>query len=199
MGERSTHPLGREGSSLKKKRKKTTITDRLRYRVNWKEKPKWLLCIDPGAVTGYALYFKGRLVCCGYGLFDKVVDMDLLQGVSDYREVTVLFEHPISYSGPRSKSDPNKLFVNVARMGELRYKYRTLGCRIEQAYPVQWKGNIPKPEKAEDEYVIETRLLALLSPEEKKLIYRSNSARARRLDHNMIDAGGMGAWRLGRR
>jgi hypothetical protein len=167
--------------------------------IPWKQRrvvPEWLLCIDPGGIMGWALFHRGRLVACGYGPHDRIIDEELLpRGV---RKVTVLFEIPIAYPGPKSKTDPNDLIRTGIRVGEFKQKFRVRGFTIEECYPNEWKGNIPKPEKASEPYVITDRVLEKLDEGELKLLYESKSARATKLDYNLSDATGMGLWRCRR-
>lgn len=167
--------------------------------IPWKQRkvvPEWLLCIDPGGTMGWALFHKGRLVACGYGPHDRIIDEELIQrGV---RKATVLIEIPIAYPGPKSKTDPNDLIRTGIRAGEFRQKYRSMGFVIEEVYPNGWKGGIPKPEKASMPYVITDRLLEKLDESERKLLYASKSARATKLDWNLTDASAMGLWRCRR-
>lgn len=167
--------------------------------LTWKkrrERPKWLLCIDPGGTMGWALFKEGQLVACGYGSHDRLIEEELIpRGV---RKATVLIEVPIAYPPPKSKADPNDLIRTGIRVGEFRQKYRIRGFEIEEIYPNEWKGSIPKPEKASESYVITERVLEKVDEGERELIYKSKSARATRLDWNMIDALGMGLWRCRR-
>jgi hypothetical protein len=150
--------------------------------------------IDPGGVCGWAVFTHGRLTACGYGKFEKVLELPLTRA----RVGVFLVEIPVAYSGRRSKTNPNNLIRTMARGGEFKYKFRLQGLAVEEVVPNRWKGNIPKPAKGET-YIIETRVLSRLDEREKRLLYQTKSARAKRLDHNLIDAVYMGLWRLGRR
>ena len=145
---------------------------------------------------GWALFHKGRLVACGYGPHDRIIDVELTPRGA--RRVTVLIEIPIAYPGQKSKADPNDLIRTGIRAGEFRQKYRAKGFVIEEVYPNGWKGNIPKPEKSSEPYEITERVLEKTDEKERELLYASKSARATKLDWNMIDASGMGLWRCRR-
>ena len=145
---------------------------------------------------GWALFKKGKLVACGYGLHDRIIDEELIpRGV---RKATILIEVPIAYPGQKSKADPNDLFRTAIRVGEFRQKYRSRGFEIEEIYPNAWKGNIPKPEKASEPYVVTDRVIDRLDEKELQLLYASKSARATKIDWNLIDAVGMGLKRCRR-
>lgn len=151
--------------------------------------------IDPGGVCGHAIVFDKRLVFCQYGSFEKIIN--------DPRRRTspglFMLEIPRAYPGPKSKQDPNDMVRNALRGGEFKYKYRSWGYEIEELHAQIWKGTIPKPASVEEQYLMEERVLERLDAEERKLLYASMSARAVKLDHNMVDAVGMALWRVGRR
>lgn len=144
---------------------------------------------------GWALFFKGRLVRCGYGLHEKVIEQELS---SARKDSVILLELPIAYPGARSKADPNDLIRTGIRLGEFRHKYGSRGYVVEEIVPNEWKGNIPKPEKASEPYIITERVLEKLDEEELQLLYGCKSARAVKLDWNLIDAVAMGLWRCRR-
>lgn len=108
-----------------------------------------------------------------------------------------LVEIPRSYPQPKSKADPNDLIRTGIRAGEFKTLFRYT-MELEEVEPRRWKGNVPKPEKASEPYLIEEWVVSRLDEEELCLLYQSKSARARGLNHNVIDAIGMGLWRLGR-
>lgn len=145
---------------------------------------------------GWALFKDGRLVACGYGEHDKIIQKELVpRGV---RNATVLLELPRAYPGKKSKTDPNDLIRTGIRLGEFRYQYGSRGFETEEIAANEWKGNIPKPEKASEPYVITERVLEKLDEEELQLLYECKSARAVKLDWNLIDAVAMGLWRCRR-
>lgn len=144
---------------------------------------------------GWAIFEKGRLVACGYGKHDAlVVDFPCKRR----KRGVGLVEVPRSYPYPRSEVDPNDLIRTALRAGEFKQLFRALGLDVEEVEPKRWKGNTPKPERASASYLVEERVVERLDEAEQVVLYQSKSARATRLDHNCVDAVGMGLWRLGR-
>lgn len=157
--------------------------------------PSLLVVFDPGGKLGYAVFEHGKLVDCGYGKHHKFLD----KPVWKYRAGGVfLVERPKSYPGRKSKQDPNALMQTDFRAGELTQLYRMCGYLLEEVCPPNaWKGNIGKPE-GDEQYEIEARVLERLDEGELALLYANSSARSDKLDDNMIDAIGIGLWRLKR-
>ncbi len=155
--------------------------------------PPLLVVFDPGGKLGYAVFVNGRLVKCGYGKHHRF----LSEPVWPYKKGGVfIVERPMSYPGKKSKQNPNDLMQTDFRAGEITQLYRMQGYEIEQVRPPnEWKGTIGKPEKGE-QYIIEARVLERLDEEETTLLYESGSASSGELDDNMIDAIGIGLWRL---
>ncbi len=69
-------------------------------------------------------------------------------------------------------------------------------CRVAAYRPEDWKGQIPKPKKGET-YIIETRVIAALSPSERDTLYKLVAVYGARF-HNVVDAIGIGLYHLGR-
>lgn len=157
--------------------------------------PELLVAFDPGGHAGFAVFVKGRLVKCGHGKHHKF----LAAPVWKYSKGGVfIVERPKSYPGKKSKQDPNALMQTDFRAGEITQLYRMSGYSLEVVCPPnEWKGTIGKPEKGE-QYEIERRVLDRLDDEERALLYQSSSAKSGSLDDNMIDAIGIGLWRLRR-
>jgi len=152
--------------------------------------PKLLICFDPGAICGFSVWVGGKLTACGYGKHAKFMEEPVHPG----RLVGGVFlvERPVSYPGKRMKVDPNSLMQTDFRAGELSVLYRLLGMQCEEVRPPSaWKGQVPHEE-------IEERVLDRVTDEERLLIHASKSARSKGLDHNLIDAVGIGLWRLRR-
>jgi hypothetical protein len=157
-----------------------------------------LLAIDPGGVTGWAYFQQTRLALCGFWPLEKALSSWCVPpGSVD----VVLVERPQIYRGEKKKTAaPDADIITLAvRAGQLAGRYLGGGARsVEYVLPHGWKGNLPKP-KAGETYIVQKRVLAVLEEEEKRLIYSSMSARAKKPDHNMIDAIGIGLWRLERK
>jgi len=129
------------------------------------------------------------LVDCGYGKHEAFLTKPVAEG--NLTGGVFLVEIPISYPGEKSERDPNDLIKTGFRAGELTQLYRMCGMECESVLPVQWKGNISKA-------ITQERLLDKLDEEERALLYRSKSVRAKKLNHNMVDACAMGLWRVRR-
>ena len=118
------------------------------------------------------------------------------------QDLVVLVEsqkiYPIGKKQKKGGIPDNDVVILARRAGELAGAYRMAGAEREYVLPRDWKGTIPKPKNGE-QYIIEKRALAVLDERETQLIYSTKSARAKSLDHNLIDAVGIGLWRLGRK
>lgn len=161
------------------------------------EVPEVVMAIDPGGTTGWALFQRGELVACGYERFDQIAvrswDFSLARLLLTGERVCVV-EFPQAYPGPKSKQDPNDILRTAYRCGELANPFRRLGFEVEEVYPNGWKGTADKKLTLE-------RVLDRLSEGEKSLLEQAKPAKSRSklLDHNMIDAVGIGLWRVYRR
>lgn len=170
--------------------------------------PEALLAIDPGKTTGVALYLHRRLVTAFKATPDQMYRQRLSELFNTYklasRQLVVVVEVPRVYPQERSENDPN-IEVDLALLaGNYQGMCRALDAEnVETVYPNQWKGTIPKPKKLPGQerpgYIIEERLLANLTWVERERLRATKSARAKYLDHNIVDAGYIGIWRLERR
>ena len=130
-----------------------------------------LLAIDPGRDTGWAQFLDGTLIACG------------LTHPDQYRDVfprivanKAIIERPQIYPGARNGDD---IVTLSARMGAIQ---ALLDCECEEISPARWKHQTPKE-------VHNRRVLAKLTDPEKAIMPRN---------HNVIDAVGLGLWKLGR-
>lgn len=140
-----------------------------------------LLTLDPGNITGVAVFFGKTLVsAAAYKKRDVFIPI-----VRD--PAPVLIETPRWY--PHDHSDVNDLLDLSVYVGELKRFYEAMGCVVELVWPRTWKGNVPKK-------ITNRRTVAALSPEEVALLPRR--PRAKDHDDNMLDAVGLGLWKLGR-
>lgn len=143
--------------------------------------------IDPGNLTGWAAFSGTSLiearVCAKREFFQSTW---VLPGWMGSRPLVVI-EAPRWY--PHDHSDVNDLLDLSVYVGELKRFYEAMGCVVELVWPRTWKGNVPKK-------ITNRRTVAALSPGELELLPRR--PRAKDHDHNMIDAVGLGLWKLGR-
>jgi hypothetical protein len=158
-----------------------------------------VLAIDPGRDTGWAYFVNGKLVGCGHISIEKIFKKRPHEtfGISNFGGVEVIIEGPAIYPvGKKQKGGriPDSAIVKLAlRTGEIRQLLRAEGATTAYTeQPKEWKGNVPKD-------VTERRVLAILDEEETKLIYSTMSARSKTLNNNMVDAVGIGLWKIRRK
>ena len=139
-----------------------------------------ILAIDPGIDQGWATFVANVLTGCGLGVpFAPVYPHE------------VYIECPQIY--PAGKGDPNDLIKLAIRVGHcLAEAERSAGClRTTLVYPRQWKGQTPKP-------VNHRRIRATLSASEIACLDRSLVDVTNSLQHNVLDAVGIGLYAVGR-
>ena len=143
-----------------------------------------LIAIDPGRTTGWALFLFGELESAGW----KTDQEMLLEPIHSASYADVVLEVPRIY--PRKgKGDQNDLIDLAVLVGDLRGYYRRRGGNVLLVPPRKWKGTVPKG-------IHNERVLDALKSHEKKRLPRR--PRAKEYDHNMVDAVGLGLWKLGR-
>jgi len=160
-----------------------------------KKPPKYLLTIDPGAVTGWALFEDGILVACGYGRKEKILPVSLL---GKRKRGLVVVEVPVIYPDHKQEKPPQDILRVGVLAGRYLGSYAAWGHETEEVVPKTWKGTISKPKRASQMYLITRRVLKLCTAEEAILLKKTKSARAKQLNHNVVDAVGMGFWWLER-
>lgn len=159
-----------------------------------------LVSIDPGKnACGCAMFVGGKLVTAGYVILDGScralaqavstwVDVgDSLYGRKDTSDRELVIEKPQTYGGRAAKGDTNDL-IDVAMVAGGIAALAISGTKVTFLYPSQWKGQIPKPKTGET-YIIEARVLAALSAEERGQV---GIPRAKSKAHNVYDAIGIG-------
>jgi hypothetical protein len=144
-----------------------------------------LIAIDPGEVSGVAFFSNGLLASAA--LTD--VALGLLTAAMFWK-ADVVIELPQIYRASRSKGDPNGLITLAVMVGRYVERAKAQGAaEVTLVKPAEWKGQTPKK-------VHNQRVLAKLSAEELRVL--STSGIKAKLEHNVIDAIGLGLWRLGR-
>lgn len=141
-----------------------------------------ILTIDPGAVTGWALWSADALAACGLSTPPAAGRYDHANGIAD-----VYIERPVIY--PRSKARPNDIITLAVNAGEWggRYHYAT----VHYVEPRTWKGTI-------DKAVHHPRIRAALTDREAAVLAAAEAGVAKSKRHNLLDAVGIGLWALGR-
>jgi hypothetical protein len=142
-----------------------------------------LLCIDPGAHTGWALFSAygpdwhfDTLSRCGLttpAKWDKLASIGAL--------CDVLIEEPTIY--PHSKARPADVMALQLKVGELKGRFEAVGRKVELVQPRTWKRSVPKR-------VHHARAARVLTWPEQQLVSGQR--------HDVWDAVCMGLWKLGR-
>jgi hypothetical protein len=138
----------------------------------------YTLAVDPGAETGFALFYDG-LLCQAWSGAPNTGPKALMH--------RLVVEWPRERTGGRHVSTA-ALLVLAGHAGEVigSVPHKVL----ERVFPDVWKGTIPKPRKGAP-YIIEQRVHRILDAEELALV----PAGAK---HDIWDAIGLGLFALGR-
>jgi hypothetical protein len=108
----------------------------------------------------------------------------------------LIIEMPQTYGGRAARGDTNDLIALGATVGAIEHMARAiLGIHVSNVRPSDWKGQIPKPKRAGDPYVVETRVNAVLSSKEDHGVQWPT---ARRLCWDVADSIGIGLWHFKR-
>lgn len=139
-----------------------------------------LVSVDPGKTEcGWAYFESGVLHSCGLGRFVP----------ADHRRspAHVVIELPQIYRQSKMKGDPNDL-IDLAFAAGIFVSQLQTGAAYETVRPREWKGTRPK-------HVCNKITLAALTNTEKALLPDLSASRL----HNVVDAIGIGLWKLKRR
>jgi hypothetical protein len=150
-----------------------------------------LIAVDPGKHTGIAVFEGNRLrnifLITNDSLQLYIQDLVLIcAGLPPDRAV---IEMPKIYDRKQWKGDPNDL-MKVAFLAGIIHRSLFGTKEIKWVHPSDWKGQRPK--NVDNKYT-----LTLLTPDELKIIDNSKIAKSKM--HNVLDAVGIGLWKLGRR
>jgi len=143
-----------------------------------------LIAIDPGKhAVGWAAFGDDGLSACG------MLEIGALGYLAGRRPDVAVIEVPQIYDRRRWKGDPNDL-IDVAIAAGMARQALCDAAEVVLVKPAAWKGQRAK--------AIDTEYTSgLLSLPERAVIDRCGVAKSKR--HNVIDAIGIGLWRLGRR
>lgn len=152
-----------------------------------------VVALDPGRDAGVALFVGGHLVGArlldGRAPAEGLTDLGLLVG-----DAEVLVELPVLYTGGRSRAPGGDLITLAYRAGRLvQAVVGALGprtVRVSEIQPQAWKAQVA-PE------ILAPRICAHLKPDEEALV-REAVGLAKSKTHNVLDAAGIGLWRVGR-
>jgi hypothetical protein len=146
------------------------------------------IAVDPGkTLIGWAVFDGRKLESCGLSRLYEVRDMVCLMRTG-HAEMVV--EKPQVYPHQRLKGDPNDLIDVALAAGCVAEMGHANGMAVEFVLPRRWKGQRPKD-------VCNALTLDLMLPHEKGLLKKTGVIKSKR--HNVLDAIGIGLWRIGRR
>jgi hypothetical protein len=141
-----------------------------------------LWAFDPGADTGWSRFDGGYLRACGLihpGRFHQFSPSVV------YQDDTAIIERPTHYPG----TDANDLIILAERAGQLQGWCDARGIKWEMVEPRTWKGSVPKP-------IHNKRVEAKLTQGELYLLDHCGCAKRQR--NNVVDAIGLGLWKIRR-
>jgi hypothetical protein len=151
--------------------------------------PFGLIAIDPGKHhLAWAKFLEGRLVACGLAEGEPRELADVLEEIGARGEAVI--EVPRVYPSRRWRGDPNDLIDVALTAGVAAGVLCRLGTKIEYVRPGTWKKNVPKR-------IHNDRVRSALDDHERLLFETCGVAAFKR--HNVLDAIGLGLWRLGRK
>lgn len=147
-----------------------------------------LISIDPGVCTGIAWWHIGGLYGAGACTVD---DVHLVEPYGLYyrEDMSVVCELPQVYRNAQSKGDPNDLIKVAVEVGQWKERALRYGCPWTEVKPAYWKGQVPKP-------VHHARILRTLNERERAYVEGIKLPASKM--HNVMDAIGLGLWKLGR-
>lgn len=142
-----------------------------------------LLAIDPGADSGWAIFFGGMLVSCGLGQEPNPAPKTGFP--------LVVIEHPVIYPGGKTRN-PNDVLKCAVSAGEWAGRYRRDGGEIRYVLPRDWKGTI-------DGDTCNRRAIEKLEDHERQVFEDAlRTQRFGKKKHNVLDAIGLGLFAIGR-
>jgi hypothetical protein len=134
-----------------------------------------LLAIDPGAKTGYAVFYDGKLALTG--VFEPG---DISKNLGSEFDL-VAIENPVIY--PHSKANPNSILKLARVVG--RYEQYFQACRQRLVEPRDWKGTINGD-------IMVARILNQMTTPESLVFLKYQGG----YKHNAVDAIGLGKWAM---
>lgn len=141
--------------------------------------------IDPGAMTGWAIWNAYGLIACGLGdprlHPNHVVTSERQQDVID----DVWIEYPVIY--PRSKARPNDILKLAQVAAEFGGGYKTCGVEVHYVEPATWKGQLSKA-------MHHPRVWAALRDFERAVVDVACTGMSPTKRENVLDAIGLGQW-----
>lgn len=156
-----------------------------------------IIAFDPGVQKVAAAHFSENGVLGWSGKVNRGMLGEFHQA-KRIKKALVLVEMPRHYpKDPKTRRiDVNDLLDLAVVVGEIKDHFEKIGCGVELVFPRTWKGQVPKE-------IMSQRILEALTVGERENVPRRPRAdRERRdagaYDHNLLDACGLGLWKLGR-
>jgi len=154
-----------------------------------------VIAIDPGKDTGWAFFRRGVLTASGL-----IVEKDFSTYYDELEalcrthwdvDMVGVVEKPRIYDRRRWKGDPNDLIDVAVKAGASAHAL-SYSSAVELVTPQEWKGQQPKN-------VNHAQTLVRLISEELEVLNKAKEKISLKKIHNVLDAVGIGLWRLGRR
>jgi len=154
-----------------------------------------LISIDPGfRYFAFAIFSEGRIVKAGlsktsseqWEVWDTqppdFTNLIEILGTVTWSSKTAVIEFPQVY---QETPNPNDIVKLAAGCGAYTAVLQSQGFEVSWVKPKDWKGTVPKD-------IMLKRILAKIDPSEYTCIEKPK-------DHNVIDAIGVGLWKLKRK
>lgn len=142
--------------------------------------------IDPGETTGFAWFVGDQLSRAFAWPFSEFI---AAPPFTERESMDVVIEMP--KWRPHSHEEIDDLIGVAEKVGRIEQFYVMQRKRVRLVWPNIWKGSVPKA-------VHNERVLRALRPAEVELLPRRPRSKKNPYDHNMVDAVGIGLWKLGR-
>lgn len=146
-----------------------------------------LIAIDPGKVTGVAVFDDGGALRCASVCVAEEQCTMFIENAAPIRQGKFagdcLIEVPQVYPGQQQKGDQNDLIKLAVMVGRYADRATFFGFRVTLVKPREWKGQLPKD-------VCWRRVRETLTDDELGKMDKIPKSRA----HNMHDAIGLGTW-----
>lgn len=151
-----------------------------------------LITIDPGNKTGVALFRDGSLIDCGLLRCDVKTQMValIINSVCEKDPpARAVIEMPRIYKRTNWEGDPNDL-IKVAKLAGLFVGCISKWCPVQEVFPQDWKGQRPK--------TVDNKFTWSLLDKSERAVFKAQKV-PKSYEDNVLDAIGIGLWKVGRR
>jgi len=154
------------------------------------------LAVDPGVINAGVAFFKDHTLVDAW-LQTSLCWRDTARDIRDelsrrhapwLENLQIAIEVPQIYTGAKQKGRQSDLIDVTLMAGMLLGVMQSFTAGVQVFQPAEWKGSVPKE-------VTEARVRERLSPDE---LARVRLPKAKRLQHNVYDAIGIGMYAQGR-